>query len=50
MWRIQHFFCLFVGRDKYAKKEGTIKLTMKGGAVVDPESELDEIGHILKVY
>jgi hypothetical protein len=26
-----------------------IKLTMKDGAVVDPDSELEQVGHVLRV-
>lgn len=34
--------------DRFEKKQTSVKLIMKGGAVVDPESDLEEVGHVLK--
>jgi len=32
----------------FEKTEKSVKLKMKDGSVVDPESELEDVGHVLK--
>lgn len=39
-----------MAKDKYEKKETSVRLKMKGGAVVDPDSQLEDVAHVMKVY
>ncbi|XP_014212183.1 poly [ADP-ribose] polymerase [Copidosoma floridanum] len=35
-----------VGKSKYVKSSGTVKLTVKGGGAVDPDSGLSDVAHV----
>ncbi|XP_021955336.1 poly [ADP-ribose] polymerase [Folsomia candida] len=37
-----------MAKDKYEKKETSVRLKMKGGAVVDPDSQLEDVAHVMK--